>query len=435
MRDNDKDRHEAASEAVPPPVDPEEHESQHVPSAASLRGLDWFIFFVADVQTGFGPFVSVYLTAQHWTQFDIGLVLSAAGVASLLSQMPGGAIVDAARSERFVAGVAIITICISALTYAALPIFPIVLAGSILHALASCVLGPAMVAISVGLVGHAAIGERLGRNARFASVGNGLAAAVMGACGYLFSTRAVFIVTVLLLIPALVALRSISPGEIDPEEAHGAKPRRAAVKPPIRLRELMHNRPLLIFAGCLLMFHLANGAMLPLMGSVVTMQSAQWATVLIAACIVVPQLVVAALSPWFGGRAEIWGRRPLLLIGFAALPIRGVLFAVVSNPLLLVGVQLLDGITAAVLAVMVPLVIADLTRGTGRFNLGQGIIGTATGIGASLSATFAGYMTDRFGSAPAFAGLAAMAFAGLAILWFMMPETKPVEESKPVSQP
>ncbi len=395
-----------------------------------MRGLDWFIFFVADVQTGFGPFVSVYLTAQRWTQFDIGLVLSAAGLVSLLGQMPGGAIVDAARSERFVAGVAIITICISALTYAALPIFPIVLAGSILHALASCVLGPAMVAISVGLVGHAAIGERLGRNARFASVGNGLAAAVMGACGYLLSTRAVFIVTVLLLIPALIALRSISPGEIDPEQAHGAKPRRAAIKPPIRLGELMQNRPLLIFAGCLLMFHLANGAMLPLMGSVLTMQSAQWATLLIAACIVVPQLVVAALSPWFGGRAEIWGRRPLLLIGFAALPIRGVLFAVVSNPLLLVGVQLLDGITAAVLAVMVPLVVADLTRGTGRFNLGQGIVGTATGIGASLSATFAGYMTDRFGSAPAFAGLAAMAFAGLAILWFMMPETKPAEESQ-----
>jgi MFS family permease len=423
------DRREAALDDASPPRGPAGGEPPLSPSSKSLHGLDWFIFFVADVQTGFGPFVSVYLTAQRWTQFDIGLVLSAAGFVSLLGQMPGGAIVDAARSERFVAGVAIVTICISALTYAALPIFPIVLAGSILHALASCVLGPAMVAISLGLVGHAAIGERLGRNARFASIGNGFAAAVMGACGYLVSARAVFIVTVLLLVPALVALRSISPGEIDPEQAHGAKPQRPAIKPPIRPGELMHNRPLLIFAGCLLMFHLANGAMLPLMGSVMTMRSAQWATLLIAACIVVPQLVVAALSPWFGSRAEIWGRRPLLLIGFAALPIRGVLFAVVSDPTLLVIVQLLDGVTAAVLAVMVPLVVADLTRGTGRFNLGQGIIGTATGIGASLSATFAGYMTDRFGSAPAFAGLAAMAFAGLAILWFMMPETKPAKDA------
>jgi predicted MFS family arabinose efflux permease len=422
------ERIEADPGEVPPHREqPEERGPPLTPSRASLRGLDWFIFFVADVQTGFGPFVSVYLTAQRWTQFDIGLVLSAAGLVALLGQMPGGALVDAARSERFVAGVAIVAICVSALTYAALPIFPIVLAGSVLHALASCVLGPAMVAISVGLVGHAAIGERLGRNARFASVGNGLAAAVMGACGYLLSARAVFVVTVLLLVPALVALRSISPNEIDAEQAHGAKPRRPAIKPPIRPGELMYNRPLLIFAGCLLMFHLANGAMLPLMGSVVTMHSAQWATLLIAACIVVPQLVVAALSPWFGARAQIWGRRPLLLLGFAALPIRGVLFAVVSNPLLLVTVQLLDGITAAVLAVLVPLVVSDLTRGTGRFNLGQGIVGTATGIGASLSATFAGYMTDRFGSAPAFAGLALMALTGLTLLWFMMPETKPAD--------
>jgi predicted MFS family arabinose efflux permease len=413
------------------------------PSPRSLRGLDWFIFFVADVQTGFGPFVSVYLTGQRWTQFDIGLVLSAAGFVSLLGQMPGGALVDAARSERVVAGIAIGAICVSALTYAALPIFPIVLSGAILHALASCVLGPAMAAISLGLVGHSAIGARLGRNARFASVGNGLAAAVMGACGYLISARAVFIVTVLLLGPALIALRCIAPAEIDPERAHGALPRRRPDAPrtgktrtgktrtgKIRtgMGELLRNRPLLIFAGCLLLFHLANSAMLPLMGSVVTMRSSQWATVLIAACIVVPQFVVAMLSPGVGLRADSWGRRPLLLIGFAALPIRGLLFASVSNPLLLVVVQLLDGVTAAVFAVMVPLVIADLTRGTGHFNLGQGIVGTATGIGASISATFAGYMTDRFGSSAAFAGLAAIALVGLTALWLLMPETRPVEE-------
>jgi len=344
--------------------------------------------------------------------------------------MPGGALVDAARSERFVAGISIAAICVSALTYAALPIFPVVLAGSVLHALASCMLGPAMAAISLGLVGHAAIGERFGRNARFASVGNGLAAAAMGACGYLLSARAVFIVTVLLLVPALMALRSISESEIDPERAHGAPPRRKVDKPPTKPGALMHNRPLLIFAGCLLLFHLANSAMLPLIGSAVTMRSAHWATVIIAACIVVPQLVVAALSPWVGRRAQIWGRRPLLLIGFAALPIRGLLFAGVSSPSLLLAVQLLDGVTAAVFAVMVPLVVADLTRGTGHFNLGQGILGTSTGIGASLSTTLAGYVTDRFGSPWAFATLAAIAFVGLTALWFLMPETRPEEEGE-----
>jgi MFS family permease len=160
------------------------------------------------------------------------------------------------------------------------------------------------------------------------------------------------------------------------------------------------------------------------------MRSSQWATVLIAACIVVPQLLVAVFSPWVGRRAQTWGRRPLLLIGFAALPIRGVLFASVTNPELLVVVQLLDGVTAAVFAVMVPLVIADLTRGTGRFNLGQGIVGTATGIGASLSATLAGYVSDRFGSPSAFAGLASIAFTGLVVLWLLMPETRPAEPAE-----
>jgi predicted MFS family arabinose efflux permease len=157
----------------------------------------------------------------------------------------------------------------------------------------------------------------------------------------------------------------------------------------------------------------------------VTMRSARWATLIIAGCIVVPQLVVAIFSPWVGLRAQIWGRRPLLLIGFAALPIRGLLFAVISDPSLLLAVQILDGITASVFAVMVPLVVADLTRGTGRFNLGQGILGTATSIGATLSATLAGYLTDRFGSATAFGSLATIALVGFTLVWFLMPETRP----------
>ena len=136
------------------------------PSRQSLRGLDWFIFFLADVQTGFGPFVAVYLTTQKWTQVEIGFVLSIGGLVGLIGQMPGGAIVDAARSERLVAGLAVATIGASALAYAAWPIFPVVVTAATLHAAASCVLGPAIAAISLGLVGPLAVGERFGRNAR-----------------------------------------------------------------------------------------------------------------------------------------------------------------------------------------------------------------------------------------------------------------------------
>src|ERR1700749_1038659 len=150
------------------------------PCAESLRGLDWFIFFLADVQTGFGPSGAVYLTTQKWTQVEIGFVLSIGGIVALIGQMPGGAIVDAARSERLVAGLAVATIGFSALSYAVWPIFPVVIAAATLHAAASCVLGPAIAAISRGLVGPLAIGERFGRNARFASLGNIGVAALMG---------------------------------------------------------------------------------------------------------------------------------------------------------------------------------------------------------------------------------------------------------------
>ena len=398
------------------------------PSPRSLRGLDWFIFFVADVQTGFGPFVSVYLTAQHWTQIDIGLMLSVTSLVALFGQMPGGALVDAAKSERTVAGIAIVVIALSALGYAVAPVFPIVLLASVLHAAASCVLGPAMVAISLGLVGHAAIGERLGRNARFASIGNGLAAAAMGASGYFLSARAVFFVTALLLVPALLALRTIAAHEIDAERAHGGLLKTddtyKSNRPRTSVADLLRQRPLLILCGCVLLFHMANSAMLPLVGSVVTMRSAQWATILIAACIVVPQVVVAACSPWVGRQAQRWGRRPLLIAGFAALPLRGILFATVHDPSLLVAVQLLDGITASALGVLVPLVVADLTRGTGHFNLGQGIVGTTTGIGASLSTAFAGFVADRFGGTSAFFELSAVAIVGLTMVVAFMPETK-----------
>jgi MFS family permease len=399
-------------------------EAAPAPSRGSLRGLDWFIFFLADVQTGFGPFVAVYLTTQKWTQVEIGFVLSIGGVVGLIGQMPGGAIVDAARSERLVAGLAIATIGCSALAYAAWPIFPVVAAAATLHAAASCVLGPAIAAISLGLVGPLAIGERFGRNARFASLGNGMAAALMGTCGYLLSSRSVFLVTFILAIPTLLALARIREQEVNAAWCHGSVPREAPGAMSTSILALVRQRALLIFAGSILLLQLANGAMLPLMAGVVTTRSSQWAPVLIAACIIVPQAIVALMSPSVGRKAQQWGRRPLLLMGFAALAIRGVMFATVHDPYLLVAVQVFDGITAAVFGVMVPLIVADVAFGSGHFNLAQGIVGTATGIGASLSTVLAGYVSDKFGSSVAFTGLAGVAAVGLALVWLAMPETR-----------
>jgi MFS family permease len=416
--DRDNRMARAQTKAVTPYVAPH-------PSRGSLRGLDWFIFFLADVQTGFGPFVAVYLTTQKWTQIEIGSILSIGSVIALLGQMPGGAIIDAAKSERLVAGLAIATIGCAALAYAAFPIYPVIAAAATLHAMASCVLGPAIAAISLGLVGPFAIGERLGRNARFASLGNGVAAALMGTCGYLLSSRAVFVVAFVLAIPTLLALVRIREREVDAARAHGFVPPSEPAAKSTSVLVLLRQRPLLIFAGCILLLQLANASMLPLMAGIVTTRSSQWATVLIAACIIVPQAIVALTSPSVGRKAQAWGRRPLLLIAFAALAVRGMLFATVHDPYLLVVVQLLDGVTAAVLSVMIPLIVADVAFGSGHFNLAQGVVGTATGIGASLSTVISGYVSDKFGSSIAFGGLAAVAAIGLAVIWLAMPETRP----------
>jgi MFS family permease len=394
-------------------------------SRKSERGLDWFTFFVADMQTGFGPFLAVYLTTQKWNQADIGLVLAIGSIAGLISQLPGGWLIDTVPSKRKAAMVAVGGIGASALLIALAPSFLGIVAAKLLHVGSSAVLGPAIAAITLGLVGHAAVGPRLGRNARFASIGNGLAAGAMGACGYFISPLAVFLVTAVLAIPTLLALAQIEEAEIDPVRADGGLSGPVTDHVAAGVAMLLRNRSLITLAACVFLFHAANAAMLPLVGAEMTLRSAQWATALIAVCIFVPQIIVALIAPGVGRLAVMKGRRPVLLLGFAALPVRAAILAFNSDPAVIVAAQMLDGLCAAVLGVLVPLSLADISRGTGRFNLAQGIVASVTGIGAALSTTLAGYLAHRFGAHIAFFGLAATAALAFFTVLLAMPETAP----------
>jgi MFS family permease len=398
-------------------------------SRTSERGLDWFTFFVADIQTGFGPFLAVYLTTQKWNQADIGLVLAFGSILSLASQMPGGWLVDIVPSKRRAAMGAVIGIGVSALLIAVWPSFLGIMAAKLMHVVSSSVLGPAIAAITLGLVGHAAIGPRLGRNARFSAIGNGVAAGVMGACGYLISPQAVFIVTAVLAMPTVLALAAIREDEIDGIRADGGVASHEPGSVAGSIVRLLRKRSLVVFAACVFLFHAANAAMLPLVGSEMTLRSGPWASALVAICIVVPQLIVASIAPAVGRLAMSKGRRPMLLAGFAVLPARAILLAWNSEPSVIIAVQMLDGVSAAVLGVLVPLTLADVSRGTGHFNLAQGIVASATGIGAALSVAVAGYIADRLGPSAAFLALAITAACAFLAVLAAMPETAP--ESNP----
>jgi MFS family permease len=387
--------------------------------ARSARALDMVNFFVGDLQTGFGPFIAVYLTANKWTEGQIGVALSLGTISALIGQVPAGALVDALHNKRLAAMVGVVAISFSALLFALFPLVGPVYLAELLHGIASCVLTPSIAAVSLALVGHAALGERLGRNARFASIGNGIAAGVMGVIGSTVSPEAVFWLTTALGAPALIALAMI--GRVEPAE----RPLKADPFDWHGLRDLVADRRVLAFGLCALLFHLSNAAMLPFAAASVTKTAGDLASMIVGACIVVPQIVVALMSPWVGARAETWGRRPLLVLGWAMLAVRGVLIALVPNAWLLIALQALSGVSGAVFGVMFPLISADITVNSGRFNLCMGVLGLAVFVGASLSTMMAGWTADHFGDTAAFMMLAAAGLAGALACRFVMPETRP----------
>jgi MFS family permease len=399
------------------------------PSNASLSGLDGVNFFLAGILAGFGPYLAAYLADQKWTQENIGFVLTASGVAGLLSQLPGGELLDTVRSKRAVVVAGVAMVAVSAVIIAFQPSFPLVFAALMLQGVTGGFLGPAIVAISLGLVGHAALPERLGRNQRFSSTGNLVTAALMGLIGYFLSYQAIFLTVAALAFPLFVALARIRAADIHFGRACGA-PDHDMPSLPARasLRSLWKSPGLLTFGACLFLFQLANASVLPLVVEDLVYQGEKRSSLVVSALIVLPQIIVAVTAPWVGQWAKNWGRRPLLLIGLAALPIRALLFASVVDPTLVVAFQLLDGISGAVLGVLTALVIADVTGGTGRFNLAQGIVGTASGIGASLGTTLFGLVAASFGRTAVFLSIASVALLAVAILWFFMPETRPPTE-------
>ena len=395
------------------------------PSDQSLRALDGVNFFVGAALAGFGPFVTVLLGEQGWAQDNIGFVLTLGSIAGLVAQYPSGELLDAARSKRLALGLGISIVGLSALMIGLWPTYGVVLIALVLQGTTGGFVGLAVPAVSLGLVGQPALAERLGRNQRFLSAGSLAAAGLMGALGYVLSNRVIFLAAALLVVPALVALTRIRAADVDFGRSVGITDHHETAPPPrVRRAMLWTDHSLLTFATCLFLFQMANASILPLIGGTLSHHVGRYSSLSMSVLVVVPQVLVVLAAPWIGRQAQNWGRRPLLIVGFGALPARALLLSLTTDPVLVVAAQLLDGISATVLGVLQPLIISDLTGRTGRFNLAQGFVGTFSGVGASLSTTLSGLIAGHFGLTAGFVAITAIALIALLVAWGLMPETR-----------
>ena len=392
------------------------------------RSLDAVNFLLADVRGALGPYLNVFLiTQQHWSQTEVGWVTTIGGLLGLVAQTPAGAAIDATGRKRGVVVLALVVLAIGAVVIFAMPTFwPVMMANTAI-AVVGDVFGPAVAAVTLGLYARRHLARRMGRNSAFDHAGNVAIAAAAGGIGYLFSQRAVFLLVPAFAVLASIAMMSIPGAAVDQERARGLGPGDGQAKTdgdrPSGYAALLRSRPLVVFAVCAMLFNFANAPLLPLVGQKLAQAYPTWATAMMSSCIIAAQIIMLPVALIVGRTADRVGRKPILLIGFAVLPVRALLYTFSNSAPWLIGVQLLDGIGAGILGAITPLVIADLMRGTGRYNLAQGAVATVQGLGASLSGLAAGVIVDRFGYSAGFLTFGAAACVALAALVLAMPET------------
>ncbi|KQT81865.1 MFS transporter [Methylobacterium sp. Leaf466] len=405
---------------------------QHVrtPSARSLRGLDALNFFLADVRDGLGPYLAIYLIAvrgpdQGWNEATTGLIMTIAGIAGLIAQTPAGALIDRSSHKRAIVIAGALAVTASCLTLPFVSNFYVVAATQSVAGIAGAVFPPALAAITLGVVGPKMFAKRIGRNEGFNHAGNAVSAAIAGSTAYFFGPIVVFWLMAVLAVLSVGAMLMVPADAIDDDLARGLDEKAGqSDEQASGIGALLQNRYLMLFAVLAAIFHLSNAAMLTSVGQLLTkLAGKESATSLISICIVAAQFVMVPVAVFVGAKADAIGRKPIFLVAFGVLALRGALYTVSDNPYYLVGVQLLDGVGAGIYGALFPIVVADLTRGTGRFNVSQGAVATTQGLGASFSATLAGLIIVSAGYSTAFLVLAGIAAAGFVLYLVAMPET------------
>ena len=403
----------------------------------SIHALEATNFFLADVQTGLGPFLAAYLAGAGWEPGHVGMVLTIGGIITVVLQAPAGALVDQLRSKRLILVAASAVLAAGAVLLSITAAPWAVYSSQVLIGGAGPFLGPTLAAVTMGIVGVTCFDRQFGKNQSFNSAGNVACALLIAFMSHLFGNRAIFVTAAVLTIPTALAIWAIKSKDIDYNLARGGAkqvddpevPSRASV-----LQTLFGDRILLVFLICAFLFHFANAAMLPQLGEMLSHGARATGAPFMSACIIVTQVVIMCLAPAIGRFANLRGRKPLLMVGFGVLPIRALLYTLTHNTESLIAIQILDGIANATFSVVSILVVADRTRATGRFNLVQGGLATAVGLGAALSTVFGGKLVQQFSYRISFLSLGTIAALAFLLLWSAIPETLP-ERNEPDNDP
>jgi MFS family permease len=401
----------------------------------SIHALEATNFFLADVQTGLGPFLAAYLAGTGWGPGRVGMALTIGGIITVVLQAPAGAVVDQLRSKKLILVLASAVLASGAILLSMTAAPWAVYTSQVLIGGAGPFLGPTLAAVTMGMVGVTFFDRQFGKNQSFNSAGNVVCALLIAGVSHLFGNRAIFITAAVLTIPTVLAIRAIKSKDIDYDLARGGAKEVDGKKVPASVMQtLLGDRTLLLFLVCAFCFHFANAAMLPQLGEMLSHGARATAAPFMSACIIVTQVVIMCCAPAIGRYANLHGRKPLLMLGFGVLPIRAVLYTLTHNTGSLIAIQLLDGVANAIFGVVSILVVADRTRATGRFNLVQGSLATAVGLGAALSTTFGGKLIQDFSYRISFLSLGAIAALAFVLMWTSIPETLP-EGHEPESKP
>jgi predicted MFS family arabinose efflux permease len=395
----------------------------------SLRGLDCLSFFLANVRDGLGPYLAIFLlTEKNWNTADIGLVMGLPGFTRILVQTPSGAWIDQTHHKRKLIVFSSLIIGFACLIDVVSPTFLIICLSQIIIGLATSVYTPTVAAITLGMVGYDHLAKRIGRNESFNHIGNVLNAILAGAIGYFMFLEGIFYLVTLMAIASSISVLMIKKSDIDHSLARGAKDESNIQHKPLGYAQVVKERNIIIMLLTVTLFGFCNGSMMTLVGQKIATIEKERAYIFMSCCIIIAQLVMIIMARVSGKLSENRKRKSIFMVSFIILPLRAILVSLTSDPIYLTITQLFDGIAGGIFGVMVIIIIADLTEGTGRFNFIQGVVTACIGIGTGASAYVTGQICNVFGYNNCFLVLAVLSILTLVFVLYYMPETKDIRK-------